>query len=346
MLRCPVSGYALRLQVISTASKNFVGGAHEIVEQGILFAEKDWFYPIINGIPRLLVESFLDYAGFLSEHLNDYAERKSLLEKKYADLIKYAVRKNKRTKESFAFEWSKFNYEKDKTWNADRIQMFDRFLKETDETADNLKDKIILDAGCGNGLLDLLIAPHCSQIVAMDLTTGIEKAAVKNEFKNLFFVQGDVQFPPLPKLHFDIVQCSGILMHTDNTKSSFSVIEQYVKNRGKLSVWLYHPRKSLIHNFLNRFRKCTTVLPLKLQYYFLLVTIFPVSFVVKKIKGRKQNSREMMVDILDGFTPEFRCEHTHEETVDWFVEKNYHNIKITTNELFGFNITGVKSMEI
>jgi hypothetical protein len=40
-----------------------------------------------------------------------------------------------------------------------------------------------------------------------------------------------------------------------------------------------------------------------------MVTIFPIAFFVKRLKGNKQNSREMMIDILDWLSPEFRWEH-------------------------------------
>jgi hypothetical protein len=48
------------------------------------------------------------------------------------------------------------------------------------------------------------------------------------------------------------------------------------------------------------------------------------------------------VDILDWFSPEFRWEHTHEEAGGWFTKHGFGNIKITTVNNFGFNITGVK----
>jgi hypothetical protein len=42
-------------------------------------------------------------------------------------------------------------------------------------------------------------------------------------------------------------------------------------------------------------------------------------------------------------TPEFRWEHTHKEATSWFVKRKFANVKVTTNEMFGFNIIGEKS---
>jgi hypothetical protein len=66
-----------------------------------LFADKDWFYPIIDGVPRLLIESFLDHEEFLKANLSDYENRKEYLLKIYSEIIQQAVKKNKRTKKSF-----------------------------------------------------------------------------------------------------------------------------------------------------------------------------------------------------------------------------------------------------
>jgi 2-polyprenyl-3-methyl-5-hydroxy-6-metoxy-1,4-benzoquinol methylase/uncharacterized protein YbaR (Trm112 family) len=342
LLRCPVTRTALTLKIIKQTEKVYNNETLAVIEEGILYATEDWFYPIVKGIPRLNVEAFLDHEIFLSTAEKDYAVLKENLLKKFGALIKYAVKKNKRTKKSFAKEWSVYNYDKDNTWDADNEGMVERFLKETAETGLSLKDKIIFDAGCGNGKLESLIASNCASIIAMDFANCIEDAYVRNKFSNVYFIQGDVQFPPVPFKYFDIVHCSGVLIHTNNAELSFSCIEPTVKEGGKLSVWLYHPVKDFVHRLFNRIRSVTSKLPLSFQYYLYLVTIFPVSYCIKKLKGNKQNSREMMVSILDWFTPEFRSEYEHTEATAWFYKRGYNKVTITTVDKFGFNITGEK----
>src|SRR5450432_1200176 len=138
LLRCPVSGTPLQLQVISKKIRTFSDKGQEIelevIHEAILFAHEDWFYPVVGGIPRLGIEAFLDHSSFLSQHLADYSQRKRLLEEKYPDLIRYVIKKNKRTRQSFSREWDLFDYGKDKTWEANKEEMLRRFLEETDET--------------------------------------------------------------------------------------------------------------------------------------------------------------------------------------------------------------------
>src|SRR4030095_9316344 len=334
-LRCPVTRSPLRLQSITDIAEG------EILE-GILFADEYWFYPVIKGIPRLIVEAFIDYEDFLAKHVDDYFDRRKLLEKKYSRLISYVTKKNRRTKNSFSLEWKIFDYEKDRTWDQNSTGMISRFLEETDETLETVKGKMVFDAGCGNGLLDEYVAQAGAIVLAMDFSLSIEKAYERRKNANAFFVQGDIEFPPVRFEYFDIVHCSGVLVCTRDPELSFSCIEPCVKKAGKLSVWLYRPRKNFIHNLFNTVRRITSKLPLGFQYYFYLVTLFPASFIIKRLKGNNQNIREMMIDILDWFSPEFRWEHEPSEARAWFHKRNYGSIKITTVTTFGFNIIGIK----
>src|SRR5882757_6126074 len=97
IIRCPVTRSKLEMTVISRKKKLFSDGEKEIVWEGILYGEDNWLYPIINGIPRLIVEAFTDYEKFLSQHVNDFAARKKLLEEKYPRFLKYVRRKNAHT---------------------------------------------------------------------------------------------------------------------------------------------------------------------------------------------------------------------------------------------------------
>ena len=341
-LRCPVTRSSFTIDIIKKSKKILDNTEVDVIEEAVLFADEGWFYPVVKGIPRLNVEAIYDYADFLRLAVADYEERKKKLLENYSALLALVQKKNRRTKESFAQEWAIYDYDSDKTWDADANGMLARFLKETAETIETLQGKIVFDAGCGNGFLNALLAEKGITNIAMDFSTSIEKAYERNQCSRVHYIQGDVQFPPVLFNHFDIVHSSGVLIATNNTELSFSCIEPVVKKGGKLSVWLYHPRKDFIHNLFNSIRKITSMLPLRVQYYLYCVTIFPVSFIIKRIKGNKQNSREMMIDILDWFTPEFRWEHDHEEARSWFYKRNFKNVEITTNELFGFNITGEK----
>jgi uncharacterized protein YbaR (Trm112 family) len=56
ILVCPVTRSALRLHKISLKTKLFSSGEKEIIT-GILLPIS-WFYPVIDGVPRLLINPF------------------------------------------------------------------------------------------------------------------------------------------------------------------------------------------------------------------------------------------------------------------------------------------------
>ena len=341
-LRCPITSQSFKLQVIKQSSKNYSNGSEQVIEEGILWAN-DICYPIIDSIPRLLVEAIIDYSDFLKKHIENFETVKQNIFSNHKTIIDFAIEKNKRTKESFALEWGLFNYEEDAVWDLDKNGLLDRFLTETNETKESIKNKFILDAGCGNGLLDNLIADAGAQVIACDFSNSIVRAYQKNNNINAFFVQCDIEFLPFKKETFDIIQCSGVIVCTKNTKDSFRKLIPFASTTGKLSIWLYHPRKDFMHNLLLSIRGLFIKLPLKLNVLFCKLLIFPPTFIIKKLKGNKQNNREIMIDILDQFTPQYRWEYTSDEAKTWFSEQSFKNIKVTTNEVFGFNIVGNKN---
>ncbi len=341
-LCCPVTRAPLRLQIISTRKKKFRDGEKEVVWEGLLYSPGQWVYPVMHGVPRLIVEALYDYAPFLQTYLPDFENRKQLLEKEYAGLLRLVRKKNRHTKQSFSQEWGLYNYESDKTWDLDATGLVSRFLEETGETMESIPGKKVFDAGCGNGLLNQHLAAAGVPNLAMDFSLSILRAFERNLEPAVLYVQGDVEFPPAPFGFFDIVHSSGVLIATRNTELSLSCLEPCVKPGGKLSLWLYQPRQDFIHNLFNRVRKVSSRLPVKVQYYLYGATLLPVSYVVKRIKGNRQNVREMMIDILDWFSPQYRWEHEQSEAKCWLWKRNYHEVAVTQDNRWGFNLIGVK----
>lgn len=342
-LRCPITQQKLRLEILKQQTKQYANGNENVVFEGVLWAN-DICYPIIDGIPRLLIEAVIDYADFLEKCVKNFDSVKQNILTEHKNVIEFAISKNKRTKESFGLEWGLFNYEKDAVWDLDKNGLLDRFLTETNETNQTIINKLVLDAGCGNGLLDNLIADAGATVIACDFSNSIVRAYKQNTNKNAYFVQCDIENLPFNNNIFDIIQCSGVIVCTKDTKESFKKLIPFANPNGKLSIWLYHPRKDFMHNLLLFLRSLFIKLPLKVNVFLCKTLIFPLTYIIKKIKGNKQNNREIMIDILDQFTPQYRWEFTSKQAIEWFTEANCSNIKVTTNEVFGFNIIGNKTI--
>lgn len=340
-LACPVTHSPLNC-IVNDYFNEDSQYATDTIKNGYLISAENYLYPIINGIPRMLPDSFIEYQDFLKSMVPGFDEIQAHLLMKHSTIIQLSREKNSRTQKSFSNEWSWFDYNADKTWDADQTGMITRFLKETNETIDSLKDKVLLDAGCGNGLLDKLLADTCKEIYAVDFSISIETAFKNCYHPNICFMQADVEMLPFKPQSFNLIQCSGVLIHLKNPYEGFKHLCRFIEPSGKLSVWMYHPRKDFIHNLFNSIRTYTSKMSTGWQRFIYSKIIYPTSYLIKKAKGNPQNKREMMIDIYDWFSPEFRWEIQHEEAAKWFMENGFENSTITDETVFGFNTIGIK----
>ena len=343
-LRCPLTKTILKFKLISEFEKSYSGNDINEINEGLLFSESGFVFPIINGVPRMLIESIYDYDYFLKKNLLEYDEYKERVEKEFPGLLNYCRGKNKKSKISFELEWSFLNKEKnDKIWHEDIADLPKVFELETGENLSYFNDKIVIDVGSGHGLMTSTIAQFSKYAIGVEMTNAVENAFKRNKNINAFYVQGDLQFLPFDELTFDVLYSSGVIHHTNNTELSLSLIEPNLKHGGKICLWLYHPQKNTIHNLSLVFRKITSRLPVRVALIFILIFIFPFSFLIKKIKNKNTpNYREEIIDLLDGFTPQFRFETPHDIAKAWLTLRNYNNIKITSSNQYGFSIAGEK----
>ena len=344
LLTCPLTKKNLRFELISEFEKTYETHSATEIKEGILFSDTGLVFPIIDGIPRMLIEAHQDYADWFETHLKDFSSIKNEIATKYQGLIQHCAAKNYKTKKSFAFEWSLLNYEKqDKIWHDDKAALVKLFFNESKENEDTLRGKKIIDVGSGHGMNARAISPYCDVVVGVELGKSVENAYKNNTRENVFFVQADLQFLPFADSSFDVLLSGGVLHHTENTELAFCNVETTLKPAGKLCIWLYHPQKSIIHNLLNTTRKLTSKLPIRPQFYLYLLSIFPLTYTFKRLKGRNINWREEMIDLLDMLSPVFRHEHRHDEAASWMLKRGYDAIEVTTQGQFGFSIIGTKN---
>jgi SAM-dependent methyltransferase/uncharacterized protein YbaR (Trm112 family) len=344
ILKCPLTKTQLKFQLVSEFKKKYSEGDVTEVCEGIFFSDTGFIFPIIDGIPRMLIESIYDYSVFLRLHLNNYDAIKNNLEISFPGLLNYCSKKNKKTKNSFELEWSFLNKEKkDRVWHYDSTNLVSVFFNEVGEEKNYFENKTIIDIGSGHGLMTSQIAPISWLCVGVELSKAVEDAYLRNQCRKAWYIQGDLQFLPFADSSFDVLYSSGVIHHTDNTQLSLSLIETVLKREGRICLWLYHPQKNKGHKIFLWIRKIISKLPLKLALALILVFIFPLTFLIKRLKRKNvPNYREEIIDLLDGLTPEFRFEVPHDMVVFWLQNRNYSNIEITTSNQFGFSISADK----
>lgn len=196
-----------------------------------LVAADGMHFPIISGIPRFV-------------EVHDASQRQ--------------------TADSFRYKWTRqpqwgLNDGDAVVWELWR-QMYGFSGPAMLETL--MRDKIVLDAGCGSGTPLQLFAGWPSEIIAADISGAVDACRQQLQARpNLSFVQADLNALPLPENIFDVVWSSGVLHHTPDTFAALRSVTRHAKIGGRVIFYVY-VRKGPIREFVDDYlRKEISDLP-------------------------------------------------------------------------------------
>ena len=140
---------------------------------------------------------------------------------------------------SFAHQWKRFA-----TPQLDHVNQTSltrsRFMRETGWTFEELKDQLILEAGCGAGRFTKLMADAGANLVSFDYSCAVDVAR-KNagDDANLLFLQCDILDMPFRDGAFDRVFCHGVLQHTPDPERAFFALSRVLRPGGCMSIDAY-----------------------------------------------------------------------------------------------------------
>lgn len=341
VLRVPKSKRAFALYAMESKKPSLDG--EEDVTEGILLAKDSReVYPIVDGVPVLLEASFTP--EFLSRHADNISRDETLSQ--------LGLFQQGNAAWSFSTQWEyHFDAELDVTWGwsvEDRVR---QFLLETDIDRSMCADKLILDAGCGNGQLSEALTALGARVVALDYSAAVAAAEKRRKAPNVHFVRGDLQAPPFDAGTFDIVVSNGVLHHTPDTYKTFVEVAKLVKPGGKFYLWLYRKpeaffRRCCLYPALDFVRTITCRLPRRLQSLVVksgALTVIVMHKVLGRYKDRSWSWPEMVVSAYDAFTPRWRHYHTPLEVSCWFFMNGYSCPTITHwDNPYGFGMVATK----
>jgi len=210
----------------------------DIDDGWLVSAEGNHCYRIKNGIPRFVPKS------------------------NYAD--------------NFGMQWNHFAKTQLDSYSGHSISG-DRFWKATGWHPEKMRNKWILDAGCGAGRFAEIALQSGAQVVALDYSTAAD-ACYKNlkHYPNLHVVQGDIYALPFEPGSFDYVYSLGVLQHTPNVAKAFASLPPMLTAGGQLCVDYYE--KTFKAFLLPKFwlRPCTKRIQKQKLFKFLEATVPPM----------------------------------------------------------------------
>lgn len=173
-----------------------------------------------------------------TEFLGSYFSSKDDIEK-ISDIDN--TKENALTQTVYGNLWKKLN---DDYLNNESKNVLINLFEKNNQNVSILKDKNILDMGCGSGRFTIALAQLGAKMVTgIDLgKTGINigtKISEKLNLKNIKFLEGNVVSLPFEDESFDFVFSKGVLHHTGHLEKCLDEYYRVLKKGGKGFLYLY-----------------------------------------------------------------------------------------------------------
>lgn len=98
----------------------------------------------------------------------------------------------------------------------------------------------ILDAGCGEGVLSLILAARGAEVIGMDISkpniVAANERAKRDGITNVSFLVGDAEALPFPDNSFDLVVSSHVLEHIPDFDKGLTEIMRVTKLRAVIAI--------------------------------------------------------------------------------------------------------------
>ena len=346
LLRCPDCHHHLEVDVLMPAAAE---NASEIGE-GLLHCDAGHWFPVVGGIPRMLPASLQEHWDTLEPHMGDLTSTFAKLTSGY--------RQNgaqpdfdRRTRESFSLEWD--NHEVgDRTWGMDldhRVKTF--FLDSIGIPADQLIGKVMLDAGCGNGSQSVAYTALGLEVIALDLSSGLEHGqAFRHALPGarpqmVHFVQADLERPPLAPGTVDLIHSAGVLHHTLDTEATFRRLCPLLGPGGTFYVWLYK-YEPIVTPLVNTIRGITTRLPRPAIAKLARVLADPFRGFCRTVnrlgirRYPRLSRREAALALLDIFGAPHAHYHSFSDVARWYESEHFEEVWPCNETRRGFGVCG------
>jgi SAM-dependent methyltransferase len=128
---------------------------------------------------------------------------------------------------------------------ATYVQKFQRFAQLPGDVESYFRDRLVLDAGCGEGRFTYLAsALGARHVIAADYSLyALERARQQTgNPANVTFIRANLlQAPFLPDA-FDLAYSFGVVHHTPSSERSFESVRTAIKPGGYLAIYVYKTR--------------------------------------------------------------------------------------------------------
>jgi SAM-dependent methyltransferase/uncharacterized protein YbaR (Trm112 family) len=230
VLACPGCGGGLALEAFRDQ-----GG---LVEEGVLRCECRAWFPVLDGIPRLLLPPYRpDYSAFLERHGLGLGPMPGATTEGPGQ---------RQVQESYSAKWGRMP-----RWGFDRPavkEFFNQWFARklglsgvSDLDAYFAPKRALLDAGTGLGAkVETMASRTRGEVLGVDISDGVVHArANTGHLPNAHIVQADLHALPFRPGTFDFIVSDGVLHHTPDTRAAFRALLPCLAPGGEIAIHVY-----------------------------------------------------------------------------------------------------------
>lgn len=333
-------------ETLGSVAPNLNGDLEEEIHSGALIcAVCRVYYPIYNGVPRMLTYPTdvarihkEENAKWIEERLTSFSLPSLAPPPGEEDVLR-----------NFSTEWTQYKWSGESYWSATPARVLDWMRFSLGTTRHPLHGKLALEVGIGiGGIADGLSREEDCEIIGVDLSYAVDQA--KTYFganPRLHIVQASVFALPFQPSSFDVVYSQGVIHHTHSTQKAFDQLAHLPKTDGMLYVWVYSHRdesatflRRILMAIENGVRPILSRLPRSMQTLALAPVVIPYIVYQNIFRRRKLGAEgtalygwsEALHAARDRLTPPFAFRHSYEEVADWFYSHSFGKLELLRDE--------------
>jgi SAM-dependent methyltransferase/uncharacterized protein YbaR (Trm112 family) len=282
------------------------------------------WYPVINRVPRMLPAEMLaeQFGSFSNEFQSQLADLGCAVTADSASVSAGGSHKQQ-TSDLFGFEWKQFDRFgwDDSSYSMDNEERV--FPHKTLFRPEDLKGRLVLDAGSGNGRYSFIAAKYGAHVIGVDFSSAVEVAAANTrDIDQIQIVQADVFRLPFPTATFDMIFSIGVLMHTGDASGAVRALVRHLKKGGEIAIHVYG-RGNPIYEYTDRtLREKTTRMSIEDLSAF-TKRLYRLTMFLETIKLRPLAACFVQVEphqhfIFDWYGAPLATHHSFPEVEEWF----------------------------
>ncbi|MBV9622708.1 MAG: methyltransferase domain-containing protein [Acidobacteria bacterium] len=333
-------------------------GRLRIIREGVLLCNRcRIWYPIASYVPVMLVFQTPFHKTFARTHAQEIAR-----------LPNYNIPAGQpkpgehSVQATFTEQWNTLqNDDLSFSYSREDLENLHRKVLLKWSTAPPPDVRNILNVGVGFGVeSEVLHKISGAEIYALDLNFSLlGSGPLFREKPFLHLIVGSLFDPPFAEKSFDLVYSQGVLMHTYDTRQAFNSIARFVRDDGRLFIWIdaiedIFARRG-IRGLLTKalYFSSLVVRPVLSRAPSLLrsVAIWVISLllhplmVARELHPGKWSLKNTNHHFRDYFTPRYVHMHTFNEVVEWYETLGFNDLRLHSplmfRRLFGRSLFGI-----